>query len=68
MSSEVISKTEVSASYRHIFLKVLEEFPQALERQSFELAQQKSQFKISIQTPLENPHMNSEGGGRISDE
>jgi len=28
----MISKTEVSASYRHISLKILEKFPEVLER------------------------------------
>jgi hypothetical protein len=39
-----ISKTEVSASYRHISLKIIEKFPEIPERVSFELGQQKSQF------------------------
>ena len=56
----MISKTEVSASYRHISLKILWEFPKVLERVSFELGQQKSQFKISMQTPVENPLMTIE--------
>ena len=33
------------------------EFPRVLERVSFELGQQKSQFRISMQTPVENPLM-----------
>jgi len=32
-------------------------FPKVLERVSFQLSQQKSQFKIFMQTPLENPLM-----------
>ena len=60
MSSEVISKTEVFASYRHISLKILEKFPEVLERVSFELGQQKSQLRISKQTPVENPLMTIE--------
>jgi len=39
----MISKNEVSASYRHISLKILEKFPEVLEKVSFELGQQKSQ-------------------------
>ncbi len=50
----MISTTEVSASARHISLKILGEFPKVLERVSFELGQQKSQFRISLQTPVEN--------------
>jgi hypothetical protein len=53
----MISKTEVSASYEHISTKILEKFPEALERFSFELGQHKIQFKIFIQTPVDNPLM-----------
>jgi hypothetical protein len=56
----MISKTEISASYRHISLKILEKFPEVLEGVSFELGQQKSQFRISMQTPVENPLMTIE--------
>jgi hypothetical protein len=58
------SKIEVSASYRHISLKILEEFPEVLEWVSFELGQQKSQFRISMQTPVENPLMTLENLSR----
>jgi hypothetical protein len=60
----MISKTEVSASYRHISLKTLGEFPKVLERVSFELGQQKSQFRISMQTPVKNPLMTIESFNR----
>jgi hypothetical protein len=60
----MISKTEDSASYRHISLKILGEFPKVLERVSFELGQQKSQFRISMQTPVENPLMTIESFNR----
>jgi REP element-mobilizing transposase RayT len=60
----MISKTEVSASYRHISLKILGEFPKVLERVSFELGQQKNQFRISMQTPVQNPLMTIESFNR----
>ena len=60
----MISKTEVSASYRHISLKILGEFPKVPERVSFELGQQKSQFRISMQTPIQNPLMTIESFNR----
>jgi hypothetical protein len=60
----LISKTEVSASYRHISLKILEKFPEVLDKVSAELGQQKSQFRISMQTPLENPLMAIENFNR----
>jgi hypothetical protein len=62
----MISKTQVSASYRHISLKILEKFPEVLEKVSFELGQQKSHFQISMQTPLENPLMTIENFNRQS--
>jgi hypothetical protein len=60
----MISKTKVSASYRHISLKIPEKFPEVLERVSFELGQQKNQFRISMQTPVENPLMTIESFNR----
>jgi hypothetical protein len=60
----MISKTQVSASYWHISLKILEKFPEVLEMVSFELAQQKSQFKNSMQTSVENPLMTIESFNR----
>ena len=60
----MISKTEVSTSYRHISLKILGESPKVLERVSFELGQQKSRFRISMQTPVENPLMTIESFNR----
>ena len=53
----MISKTESSASYRHISLKILDKFPEVLERVSLELGQQKTQSGISMQTPAEHPLM-----------
>ncbi len=53
----MISKTEVSASYRNISLKILGEFPKVLEKVSFAHGRQKKQFRISMQTPVENPLM-----------
>jgi len=56
----MISKTEVSASYRHVSLKILNEFPKVLDNVSLELGKQKDQFRISMQTPVENPLMTIE--------
>ena len=54
-TNEMISKTEVSASFRNISLKNPGEFPKVLEGSSFRLGQQKNQFRISMQTPVKNP-------------
>jgi len=42
----------------------LEKFPEVLERVSFGLGQQKSQFRISMQNPVENPLMTIENFAR----
>jgi len=51
----MISKTEVSASYRHVSLKILNEFPKVLDNVSLELGKQKNQFRISIESKVDNP-------------
>lgn len=51
----LVSKSDVSASYRHVSTKILTEFPQILEKVSYELGVQKSQFKLSMGSPVDNP-------------
>jgi hypothetical protein len=51
----MISKSEVSASYRHVSMKILQEMPQVLERVSIELGMQKDKFLISAETPVPDP-------------
>lgn len=51
----LISKTEISASYRHVSSKVLTEFPEVLDRVSYELGKQRDQFRLSLETPVDNP-------------
>ncbi len=51
----MIAKTEVSASYRHISLKILSEFPKVLDTVSSELGIKKDQFRLSIERKVENP-------------
>ena len=53
----MISKTDVSASYRHVSSKILEEFPEVLTHISGELGKQKDQFKLSLQSKVENPEL-----------
>jgi hypothetical protein len=48
-TNAMISKTEVSASYRHVSLKILNEFPKVLDNVSLELGRQKDQFRLSIE-------------------
>jgi len=51
----LISKTQESSSYRHVSTKILEEFPDVLERVSLELGNKKDLFKLSMDSPVDNP-------------
>ena len=50
----LITKSEVSASYRHVSTKILSEFPQVLDKVSYELGAQRSQFKLSMESPVDD--------------
>jgi hypothetical protein len=52
----MISKTEIGASYRHVSYKILEEFPQVLEKVSMELGAQRSKFLLSTESKVDDPH------------
>jgi hypothetical protein len=51
----MVAKTDVSASYRHVSTKVLTEFPQILDKVSYELGSQRTQFQISMESPVDDP-------------
>jgi hypothetical protein len=51
----IISKTAVAASYRHVSSKILNEFPEVLNNVSLELGKQKDQFRLSLESKVENP-------------
>jgi hypothetical protein len=51
----LVAKSDVSASYRHVSTKILSEFPQVLDKVSFELGAQRSQFKLSMESPVDDP-------------
>jgi len=51
----MVAKTDVSASYRHVSTKVLSEFPQILDKVSYELGTQRTQFQISMESPVDDP-------------
>jgi len=51
----LIRKTEIGSSYRHVSHKILDEFPQVLENVSFELGKQKHQFKLSMESHVDDP-------------
>ncbi len=51
----MVSKTEISSSYRHISTKILNEFPDVIQKVSGELAGKRDQSKISIERRFDNP-------------
>jgi hypothetical protein len=51
----MISKTEVSASYRHVSAKILSGLPEVLSNVSEELGRQKEQIKLSLESKVTNP-------------
>jgi hypothetical protein len=51
----LVAKSDVSASYRHVSTKILSEFPQVLDTVSMELSAQRSQFKLSMESPVDDP-------------
>ena len=51
----LVAKSDVSASYRHVSTKILSEFPQVLDLVSYELGSQRSQFKLSMESSVDDP-------------
>jgi len=51
----LISKSDVSASYRHVSTKIIREFPKVWDKVSYELGTQRSQFKLSMESPVDDP-------------
>jgi Domain of unknown function (DUF932) len=54
-SNGMIRKTEIGASYRHVSHKILDEFPKVLENVSNELGRQKHQFRLSMESHVDDP-------------
>ena len=51
----LISKTQVSASYRHVSTKILSEFPGVFQTVSQELGRQREQIQVSLESPVSDP-------------
>ena len=51
----MVSKTELSASYRHVSTKILNEFPVILDKVSVELGRQRHQIGLSMESPVDDP-------------
>jgi len=50
----MISKTEVTASYRHVSAKILTDFPRVLSNVGHELDKQRNQLRLSLESMVEN--------------
>ena len=51
----IVAKTEISAAYRHVSVKILDEFPNVMREVGSQLSRQREQFKISIESKVDNP-------------
>jgi hypothetical protein len=51
----MVSKTEISASYRHVSTKILDEFPEVMDKVSYELAAQKHKIGLSMESKVDDP-------------
>ncbi len=51
----LISKTDISSSYRHVSDGILDKFPDVMSQLSGELAQQKRQLQFSLESKVDNP-------------
>jgi hypothetical protein len=51
----MVSKTEISASYRHVSTKILDEFPQVMDKVSYELGAQKRKIGLSMESSVDDP-------------
>jgi len=63
-SNGLISKTQESSSYRHVSTKILEEFPDVLEKVSLELGNKKEMFRLSMDSSVDNPDSTMESFNR----
>jgi hypothetical protein len=51
----MISKTQISSSYRHISRKILDDLSNVLAAVGYQLTRQRDKFKISLETKVEEP-------------
>jgi hypothetical protein len=54
-SNGMVSKTEISASYRHVSTKILTELPQVFEKVADGLGKQKDRLKLSLESQVADP-------------
>jgi hypothetical protein len=51
----MVAKSQISASYRHVSTKILIELPQIFEKVSMELGNQRDRFRLSLESPVDDP-------------
>ncbi len=51
----MVAQTAVKTSYRHISMKIMDEFPAALEKVGTELDAQRDQFRLSLESKVDDP-------------
>jgi hypothetical protein len=51
----MVAKTEISAAYRHVSVKILDEFPNVLREVGSQLSRQRDKFRISVESRVDNP-------------
>jgi hypothetical protein len=51
----LVAKSDVSASYRHVSTKILERVSPGAGQGVYELGAQRSQFKLSMESPVDDP-------------
>jgi hypothetical protein len=54
-SNGMIEKTQISAAYRHVSVKILDEFPNVMGEVAVKLSRQRDKFRISVESKVDNP-------------
>jgi len=60
----MISTSDITSSHKHISGKVLDKFPEIIEKVAFEVAHNRDQFKLSLESPVDNPEATLESFNR----
>ena len=60
----MVAKTEISASYRYVSTKILDEFPATMDKVSLELGAQKSKIGLSMESSVDDPQATIENFNR----
>ena len=63
-SNGLIGRTDVSKSFRHVSDKILNKIPEVLEKVALDVSMQRDQFKLSLESPVENPESSIESFNR----